>query len=388
MMIAWEEESAGSLHKPAKAPKIFEAEDTEPSLSKTSVNNELESDHNSHQITQSDSESSVSDGDWADMLKTFDNEEYFDALSDISDENADSDMEDDNEVTDEKEAANLGFEVGLWASSFGSSFVALSALLALLRLYHLLLPKDPRTLLRTPRQSMVRQIACGAYFHFGVMKALSQSKKLLDYLVLSLQACFLQLPNILLQVNVDGLPLFKSASTQFWPILGRVCSPVLTDPFMIGLFCGEQKPANLDGYFQDFVQEMLTFKLGPVDFPVDSHHIPVNINLSCFICHAPARAFVKEAKGHTGYHGCEKCIQRGTWAGKMTFSDIDAELRTDESFKWGRENNDLHHIGPVASPLLRCLDVKMVTQFPLDYMHMVCRGVTRRLTVLAKESSE
>ena len=88
---------------------------------------------------------------------------------------------------------------------------------------------------------------------------------------------------------------------------------------------------------------------------------------------------MKQAKSHTGYYGCEKCFQRGTWAGKMAFPDIDAELRTDERFKRGRGNNDPHHIGPVASPLLRCLDVKMVTQFPLDYMHMVCLGVTRRL---------
>lgn len=64
---------------------------------------------------------------------------------------------------------------------------------------------------------------------------------------------------------------------------------------------------------------------------------------------------MKQAKGHTGYHGCEKCFQRGTWAGKMAFPDIDAELRTDERFKRGRGNTDPHHIGPVASPsLFRC----------------------------------
>ena len=61
-----------------------------------------------------------------------------------------------------------------------------------------------------------------------------------------------------MQVNIDGLPLFKLASMQFWLILGRVHSPVQTDPFMIGLFCWEQKPTNLDEYFQDFVEEMLT----------------------------------------------------------------------------------------------------------------------------------
>ena len=99
-------------------------------------------------------------------------------------------------MTDEKKVENLGFELGLWASSFGISFVALSALLAVLRVYHPLLPKDPRTLLRTPRQSIVRQVNGGTYFHFGVKKALSQSKKLLEYLSSSLQTCLPQLPNI------------------------------------------------------------------------------------------------------------------------------------------------------------------------------------------------
>jgi hypothetical protein len=49
-----------------------------------------------------------------------------------------------------------------------------------------------------------------------------------------------------LQVNFDGLPLFKSSSTQFWLIVGRICRPVKTDPFLISIFCEDSKPANLD----------------------------------------------------------------------------------------------------------------------------------------------
>ena len=64
----------------------------------------------------------------------------------------------------------------------------------------------------------------------------------------------------------------------------------------------------------------------------------------------------------------------------MTFPDIHAELRTDESFKWGRESNDPCHTELFASPLLRSLSVNILTQFPLDYTHLVCLGVTRRPT--------
>jgi hypothetical protein len=52
--------------------------------------------------------------------------------------------------------------------------------------------------------------------------------------------------------------------------------------------------------------------------------------VSCFL--APAKDFVKEIKGHSGYYGCNKCVQRGEWQGKMTFPASDSPLRTDASF--------------------------------------------------------
>ena len=116
------------------------------------------------------------------------------------------------------------------------------------------------------------------------------------------------------------------------------------------------------------------------DFPVNDSHLPVFVDLSCFVCDAPARAFVKQIKlkGHNAYWGCGKCMQRGSWLGKMMFPEVGARLRTDEAFQQGAEENNPHHNGP-PSPLLQHLGIKMVTQFPFDYMHMVCLGVMRRL---------
>lgn len=56
---------------------------------------------------------------------------------------------------------------------------------------------------------------------------------------------------IQLDFNIDGLPLFKSSSTEIWPILLR--SDVLIDdsPCMVGLFCGSGKPDPLDLYLHD-----------------------------------------------------------------------------------------------------------------------------------------
>ena len=61
--------------------------------------------------------------------------------------------------------------------------------------------------------------------------------------------------------------------------------------------------------------------------------------------------------------------------GKMTYPDrhVQAVLRTDRNF--ADMIDDEHHKGP--SPLAGV--VGMVSQFPLDYMHLVCLGVVKRL---------
>ena len=55
--------------------------------------------------------------------------------------------------------------------------------------------------------------------------------------------------------------------------------------------------------------------------------------LACFVCDAPARAFIKNIMGHSGYFGCDKCSQEGEYVeGKVTFPEMDAQLRTDIQF--------------------------------------------------------
>ena len=43
---------------------------------------------------------------------------------------------------------------------------------------------------------------------------------------------------------------------------------------------------------------------------------------------APAHAFINALIGHNGYHGCERCTQRGEFfEGRVTFPIIDALCR-------------------------------------------------------------
>ena len=243
----------------------------------------------------------------------------------------------------------------------------MNELLHILRPVHPFLPKDARTLLKTLKVYDIENIAGGSYYHFGISDNVNT-------IISSFSEVIENTAEISLQINIDGLPLYTSSNTQFWPILGRLVKPHLTDPFIIGLFLGKQKPTNISEYTHKLIQELDDLLQNGITLSKDEiqHHIP--FNLSCIICDTPARAFVKCCKGHSGYFGCDKCSQRGLWKGKLTFPEIDAPRRTDASFD--EMSNVEHHSAP--SPF-RVLPIGMISQFPLDYMHLVCLGVMKRL---------
>lgn len=81
------------------------------------------------------------------------------------------------------------------------------------------------------------------YHYFGIKESVEDLNKQYDH----------DIPGpILLDSNEDGVPLLKSTSVQFWPILGRVSEPFFSHPF--ALHFGEHKPKSLD-FLQDLIDE-------------------------------------------------------------------------------------------------------------------------------------
>ena len=139
---------------------------------------------------------------------------------------------------------------------------------------------------------------------------------------------------------------------------------------MIDLYLGQQKPTDVSEYTHKLIQELHLLLQNDITLSKDDieYHIP--FNLSCVICDTPAKAFVKCCKSHSGYFGCDKCSQHGLWREKLTFPETDAPRRTDASFD---EMSNVEHL--LAPSPFRVLPIGMVSQFPLDYMHLVCLGV-------------
>ena len=125
---------------------------------------------------------------------------------------------------------------------------------------------------------------------------------------------------IQLQLNVDSLPLFKSSSEQFRPM----AQSSKAEPFAIGLFSGNSKPYEADEFLPDFEEEMADLQTNVLNFNGQIF----NITISNFVCDTS----IKNVKSHSGYSGCDKCIQAGEYRGKMTFPETDAPLRTDIAF--------------------------------------------------------
>lgn len=95
-----------------------------------------------------------------------------------------------------------------------------------------------------------------------------------------------------LQLNFDGLPLWKSTGTQFWPILGML-QGYTKKPVLIGLFCGTSKPNSLAKYLHDLVHELKTLKSGFL-FKQKTFFVTV----VSVVCDTPARAFIRGVKSH------------------------------------------------------------------------------------------
>ncbi|XP_036146914.1 uncharacterized protein LOC118646990 [Monomorium pharaonis] len=252
-----------------------------------------------------------------------------------------------------------------WSHKNNINISAVTNLLHTLRKENVMkiLPRDGRTLLKTPKKSNVIPMEHGQYCHFGIEEGLRH--------IINVSGGFRCLPEeIHLSVNIDGLPLAKSSKSQLWPILGSFRNFVNKSPFLIGAFHGYEKPAGVELFLHYFIEEATN--LVQNGFTYADNNIPFYID--CFICDAPARAYICCIKGHSGYYGCPKCETRGIYRGKVVFVEMNAPLRTAESFV--NQTQAQHHTG--ISPLLQ-LNIDMISQIPLDYMHLVVLGQVKKM---------
>uniref|UniRef100_A0A182NVM6 Uncharacterized protein n=1 Tax=Anopheles dirus TaxID=7168 RepID=A0A182NVM6_9DIPT len=183
------------------------------------------------------------------------------------------------------------------------------------------LPKDARTLLKTPTRVglQIKPISGGEFWYLGVEKALQNYFRNVipeeDFLAI--------------QISINGLPLVKSSATQLWPILIKVENLHEAPVLLVGVFCEQAKPEHVEDYLGTTVS-------------------------------------------FSAKHGCLKCSYVGEYIqpeNKVIFDSVNADLRTDAGF---RERVDKDHHKDWRTPLEDFNNVDIVEDVIVaDRLHLI-----------------
>lgn len=301
------------------------------------------------------------------LLLNYESDENLSLSSDLQLVNFD--INKSHDTTEEKNNLEEDIQLHLiqWSLQHNISHAALNDLLKLLKSHIPKLPNDARTILGTCRTIVSKVIEPGQYYHFGVENCIKN-------LIYSSNDFFKNNGMIELAINIDGLPLAKSSGSQVYPILCRLVKHHSTVE-MIGIYHGYQKPKNANCYLNDFVKDVSNIINTGIIF--DTKHYSVKI--SHFVCDAVAKSYITYTIGHMGFYSCTKCYEKGVYINnRVCFSNTNhLHLRTDTCYR--TKIQEEHHNGTSILEQIPGLD--MIKSFPLDYMHLICLGVVKKLIV-------
>ncbi|XP_046472738.1 uncharacterized protein [Neodiprion pinetum] len=291
-------------------------------------------------LEHSQSEIDEENGDSGDGSQ-IDHEESVSSAS-VIDENSDIGSSINEATDDSLNERNEAEEIRKWAIKEHLSHSQLDGLLVILRRRLLPeLPKTAKTFLRTSAVAYDIQDMedydgnMGQFVYFGIAERL--------------RACVNEEVHIV------------------------VHEPDIYEPVPVAIYAGSTKPKRVDEFLDEFIEEMNQLSANGID--INGRLFQVKIQ--SFICDTPARSFLKCVKGHTGYYACERCTVRGCRPGRSTvFPDADCPERSAEDFNRQRQRE--HHNS--VSPLLRLRPaVNLVLLFILDFLHLACHGVMKKL---------
>lgn len=116
------------------------------------------------------------------------------------------------------------------------------------------LPTTVRTLLKTPRHTVVRDVSPGKYTHFGLLNSL-EGKSNVNYEEIHRKSNGI----IELILHWDGAEGVKSKKTTIWPLQVLIRGHKLR-PSLVGVYYGGSKPTDFDVFLHDIVQDLISMR--------------------------------------------------------------------------------------------------------------------------------
>jgi hypothetical protein len=139
------------------------------------------------------------------------------------------------------------------------------------------IPRDIRTLLRTPRHHNVHYVEPGFYIHCGIRKSLETLIKNESRIPVK----------ILLDLFIDGLQIARSSKRGLWIVLAKLVAIKNVKPFIVGVYIGYQKPKNFNEFMDFTVNELLELRAG-----IKVKEILYTIDIHLVLGDSPARAAI------------------------------------------------------------------------------------------------
>ncbi|KAF0692785.1 Uncharacterized protein FWK35_00037335, partial [Aphis craccivora] len=149
--------------------------------------------------------------------------------------------------------------------------------------------------------------------------------------------------------------------------------------FPIGIYWGNEKPYDSNKYLEEFVFEVKYLLRNGIN--IDDTNIKVIID--GFSMDAPAKSFILRIKGHIGFDSCTRCIEEGEYIQNrtcFTFTSSCLVKKTHDDYI--TKKYEEHHVGDTVSILSELPDIDLVSAIGLDYMHLTCLGVMKKLITL------
>ncbi|GAA56339.1 hypothetical protein CLF_110668 [Clonorchis sinensis] len=179
--------------------------------------------------------------------------------------------------------------------------------------------RDPRTVMKTPRRCCVRQKAGGMYIHLGLKAGLLRQ----------LREIHTRVTNIDIQLNVDGIRAYNNSRTQ---------------PFVVGIYCGKNKPNDAQQLMSDTVTELtdvlvngvsgvyhihtirLSWGIGPIADEIKGEHTVVAMSQWSVNCHLiNEMSFVGDDQIQEG-RLLARALSGGLWSVEVTYQQEMSEV--------------------------------------------------------------
>ena len=258
--------------------------------------------------------------------------------------------------------------ISVWAQE--EKTVSHDAITRLLKVFNNLgefdLPKTARGLLHYKPVSLIG-MGKGEYYHFDWVNSISKF----------LHSVNVNTNELNIIANIDGIPLYSnSRKYEAYPILFLI-KEFNFKVFTAGIYCTndtDKQLPHINELLQKFIDDVKTRGQLVIN------EVQVKLKLLAFSCDAPMRSYIKGIVSHNSYNSCERCIQYGTYDSKskhVTLLKRNCLPRTDYAFL--NRDDKPHHKVLEKSLLESELNFKMVSGFILDYMHLCCLGVMKRL---------